>query len=274
MVDYYNAYQIFDDNWTTISLDLEILQEDGILAAKVVDPKMVIKKNSKTNELYEKQEGWIGRIFPFELIQSIYFKEEKNELENLISNLDSEKNEKDELFESIDPNDKAELVDDDGEIVSKKLNAVFLKLKKEQKNGAVFEDGSYESIIIKIDDINNRMKKLKKDIKDLEENLESETISKIESLSDKEIRELLEKKWIDPLCESLVRLGKEVINQYLKKLEYLTKKYEVTMHDISREIDESEKALSDMLINLTGNDYDIKGILEFKKLLRGEEDGE
>ena len=148
------------------------------------------------------------------------------------------------------------------------------KLKKEQKNGAVFEDGSYESIIIKIDDINNRMKKLKKDIKDLEENLESETISKIESLSDKEIRELLEKKWIDPLCESLVRLGKEVINQYLKKLEYLTKKYEVTMHDISREIDESEKALSDMLINLTGNDYDIKGILEFKKLLRGEEDGE
>lgn len=274
LVDYYNAYQIFDDNWTTISLDLEILQEDGILAAKVVDPKMVIKKNSKTNELYEKQEGWIGRIFPFELIQSIYFKEEKNELENLISNLDSEKNEKDELFESIDPNDKAELVDDDGEIVSKKLNAVFLKLKKEQKNGAVFEDGSYESIIIKIDDINNRMKKLKKDIKDLEENLESETISKIESLSDKEIRELLEKKWIDPLCESLVRLGKEVINQYLKKLEYLTKKYEVTMHDISREIDESEKALSDMLINLTGNDYDIKGILEFKKLLRGEEDGE
>ena len=273
LVDYYSAYQIFDDNWTTIALDLEILQEDGMLAAKAVDPKMVIKKNSKTNELYEKQEGWIGRIFPFELIQSIYFKEGKNELENLISNLDSEKNEKDELFDSIDPNDKAELLDDDGEIVSKKLNAVFSKLKKEQKNGAVFEEGSYESIIIKIDDINNRMKKLKKDIKDLEENLEAETISKIKSLSDIEVKELLEKKWIDPLCESLAGLGKEVINQYLKKLEYLTKKYEITMQDITRQIDESEKALSEILTNLTGNDYDIKGILEFKKLLRGEEDG-
>jgi hypothetical protein len=46
------------------------------------------------------------------------------------------------------------------------------------------------------------------------------------------------------------------------------------MHDISQQIDESEKALSEMLSNLTGNAYDIKGILEFKKLLRGEEDGE
>ena len=68
----------------------------------------------------------------------------------------------------------------------------------------------------------------------------------------------------------LIGLGKEVINQYLKKLEYLTKKYEITMHDISQQIDESEKALSEMLSNLTGNAYDIKGILEFKKLLRGE----
>ena len=117
------------------------------------------------------------------------------------------------------------------------------------------------------------MKKLKKDIKDLEENLEAETISKIKSLSDIEVKELLEKKWIDPLCESLAGLGKEVINQYLKKLEYLTKKYEITMQDITRQIDESEKALSEILTNLTGNDYDIKGILEFKKLLRGEEDG-
>ena len=210
MVDYYSAYQIFDDNWTTIALDLEILQKDGILAARTVDPKMVIKKNSKTNELYEKQEGWIGRILPFELIQSIYFKKEKSKLENLISNLDSEKNEKDELFDAIDPNDKAELVDDDGEVVSKKLNAVFSKLKKEQKNGAVFEDGSYESIIIKIDDINNRMKKLKKDIKDLEENLESETISKIENLSDTEVRDYYRKSGLIHCANRLLDLVKKL----------------------------------------------------------------
>lgn len=271
LLDYYDAYQILDDNWTDIALDLETLQMEGLSAVKVVEDKKVLKKNSKTKELYEKIEGKKGRILPFELIQSIYFAEEKNKLDSLIFHLDEAKNEKDELLESIDPNDKAEIADDDGEIVAKKLNAVISKLKKEQKKGAEFDEDSYEDIMMKIDDVNNRMKKLKKDIKELKGSLETETTDKIEGLSDDEIKKLLETKWIAPLHQSLINLGTEVIRQYVKRIEILDKKYKLTMQEVSNQIEESEVELSVMMSNLTGNEYDMKGIEVFKILLGGDD---
>lgn len=273
LIDYYDAYQILDDNWADIALDLETLQMEGLSAVKIVEDKKVLKKNSKTKELYEKTEGKKGRILPFELIQSIYFNEEKNKLDSLSSHLDDAKSEKDELLESIDPNDKAEIVDDDGEIVAKKLNAVISKLKKEQKKGAEFDEDSYEDIMMKIDGVNNRMKKLKKDIKELMETLETETTDKIEGLSDDEIKKLLETKWIAPLHQSLVNLGTEVISQYVKRIAIMDKKYKLTMQEVSNQIEESENELSVMLSNLTGSEYDMKGLGEFKMLLGGDDNG-
>ena len=63
----YEAYQLLDDDWTKIAVDLEIIQTEGFEATKRVDPNMVIKK--KDGKEQEVQEGWVGRIIPFDLIQ-------------------------------------------------------------------------------------------------------------------------------------------------------------------------------------------------------------
>lgn len=44
LVDKYEAYQLLDDDWTKIAVDLEIIQTEGFEATKRVDPNMVIKK--------------------------------------------------------------------------------------------------------------------------------------------------------------------------------------------------------------------------------------
>ena len=180
LVDYYDAYQLLAEDWNKIALDLEIIQVQGMGCLNAVDPLMVTKKNSKTKEVTEVQDGWVGRILPFEIVQDIYFKNDKETLEGLVNSLASYETEKTSLLESIDPNDKSELVDDEGEIVTKKLNAEISKIKKELKKGAEFEEDSYEDIIIKVNTTNEAIKKAKNDIKTLKAKLETDTKTKIE----------------------------------------------------------------------------------------------
>jgi type I restriction enzyme M protein len=68
LIDQYQAYQMLDDHWQAIAVDLEILQTEGFDAARVVEPNLVIKK--KKGKEVEEQEGWKGRVLPFELVQA------------------------------------------------------------------------------------------------------------------------------------------------------------------------------------------------------------
>lgn len=54
LIDKYDAYQLFDDEWEKISGDLEIILTEGFKATKVVEANMVIKKKAgKDTEVQE-----------------------------------------------------------------------------------------------------------------------------------------------------------------------------------------------------------------------------
>ena len=67
LVDPYDVYQNLDDAWNGISIDLEVLGSEGFDAVRAVDPNMVVKK--KAGKDVEVQDGWIGRVLPFDLVQ-------------------------------------------------------------------------------------------------------------------------------------------------------------------------------------------------------------
>ena len=103
VIDPYAAYQILDNVWRIIQVDLEILQTEGESALSVVDPHMITKK--KDDEEIEVQDGWEGHLLPFELVQKMFLQDELTTLEekeavlsDLSSVLDSEK-----LHDSIKP---------------------------------------------------------------------------------------------------------------------------------------------------------------------------
>ena len=102
LIDKYKAYQLIDEEWHEVSTDLEMIQTEGVSCITKVDPNMVVK-NKK-----EVQEGWVGHIIPFDLVQNTLLKEDKNALthtNNLISEYDSQLS---DLVEGISEDDKEE----------------------------------------------------------------------------------------------------------------------------------------------------------------------
>ncbi len=71
LIDKYNAYQILDDEWVKIVVDLEIVHTEGFEATKQVNPNMVVKK--RKGKSVEVQEGWVGNVIPFDITQEKYY---------------------------------------------------------------------------------------------------------------------------------------------------------------------------------------------------------
>lgn len=84
LVDPYDVFELFDNQWNSIVDDLEIIQGEGLEALTTVDEHFVLKKkDGKEEEVIDKIEPWIGRILPFDLVQHILLCEEVGEIGEL-----------------------------------------------------------------------------------------------------------------------------------------------------------------------------------------------
>lgn len=271
LIDYYDCFEALDNVWQEILLDLETVKTQGFAAAREIDDIKVLKKDSKTKKLEEKVIGIDGRLIPFAMIQKLYFSDLADEVAALDADISALTNEKDELLDSIEPDDKTELLkdDDSGDIDSKKLKTKIAEIKKDIKKGAEYEDDSYESIIMSFDETNDKISKAKKALKAKKTALDSKTEEKIKTLTDEEIHNLLVKKWIDPICDGITNLPHVLIFSLESQIDTLSKKYETSFTELDSQISTAESSLSDMLDDLTGNDFDMRGLAGLKTLLGG-----
>ena len=100
--------------------------------------------------------------------------------------------------------------------------------------------------------------------------MEALTKSTIESLSDDDVYMLLEKKWIEGVVSNISKLPETVIDSLVTKVTALASKYATTYFEVENQITETEKDLCAMLDELEGNEFDMKGLSEFKSLLLGD----
>lgn len=258
LVDKYEAYQLLDDDWTKIAVDLEIIQTEGFEATKRVDPNMVIKK--KDGKEQEVQEGWVGRIIPFDLIQDTLLADDRAALKTKENRLSEIASEYEELFDSLTEEEKeGDYAGEDG--------FVNAEIKKALKSDSV--EPETKEKLRKVAALATEEKELKAAIKKDAGLLEGKTKETIESLSDEQVIDLLKDKWITPLIQSLMKLPDSIVNELVSKLEALTKKYETTFAEVKTQISETEKVLSAMIDDLEGNEFDKLGLSEFKKMLGG-----
>lgn len=109
IVDDYEVYQLFANQWAGIEGDLVLLQLDGWNQVRSVEPNMVTKKqDGKDTEI---QEGWKGTILPFDLVQRQLMPDAYVVLEDLHEAQAAAEARKAELFEEIDEEDQG--VDED-----------------------------------------------------------------------------------------------------------------------------------------------------------------
>ena len=259
LVDKYEAYQLLDDDWTNIAIDLEIIQTEGFKATKVVDPNMVVKK--KGNSEQEVQEGWKGRIIPFDLVQDTLLSDDKKAIKEKENRLSEIKSEYEEILETLTEEEKEyDFVNEDG--------WVFTEIKKALKSKDIEQETKEK--VKTVAALNTEEKALKSEIKKESALLEEKTKETIENLSDEQVLELLKEKWINPLIQNLMQLPERIVSELVAKLEALAKKYETTFAEVESQIEETEKELCLMIDNLEGNEFDMLGLHEFKKLLGGE----
>lgn len=260
LVNAYEAYQILDNDWSKIAVDLEIIQTEGFEATKQVDPNMIVKKKDGKDQ--EVQDGWTGHVLPFELVQSALLSDDLAALKADEDRLAEITAAYEEALDQLPEEEKEkEFVNDD------KTAFVWAEVKKAIKAKEL--DADVIAVLKKAYADNEEEKKLKKQIKDKAAELHMATKAAIEGLSDDQVYELLHKKWIVPLTHGLSKLPDSIISDFTASLEKLAAKYSTTFSEVEDQIKETEKELSGMLDLLTGDEFDMQGLEELKKMLGG-----
>ena len=154
LVDKYSAYQILADNWSVIATDLEMIQTEGFEAITQVDPNMVLKKkDANDEEVPEVQEGWKGRVLPFELVQKVILHDEFNELKLLEERIEEIINAYAEIIDSLEPEEKESSVlnDTNDAFVSKELKSAVADILSEIESTEIVALKEYLSLSKKKD---------------------------------------------------------------------------------------------------------------------------
>lgn len=267
LINPYEAYQLLDDEWKKIAIDLEMIQTEGFATIKKVDPNMVMKKKNGKDE--EIQEGWVGRILPFELVQKTYLGEEYKALkakENRLTEIPSEYEEIAETLTEDEKQEQTDVVDDNGAFVIKEVQKALKELRKDCPD----ESKSLMKKLIMVEKLNKEEKELKVQIKKEKDDIHTLTKMTIENLTDEQVYVLLEKKWIDALIDNLNQLPDKVVDVLVSKIQAIAGKYETTYSELEKQIHETELQLCSMMDDLVGDEFDMKGLSEFKALLMGE----
>lgn len=271
LVDCYGAYQILDDQWQHVAQDLEILQTEGFDAVRSVDPHMVPKKRG--NETTEVQDGWQGRILPFELVQRELLGEDTAKVESMEGELQAISSELDEILENFSEDDKEDAKEALNEVGDK---FVFSKVKTVAKAlridmGAEADDeDSLPKRLERAASLNTKKTTLNREVRKAREELDNKTAEAIKGLSDDQARDLLSAKWIDPLVESLSAMPDAIVADLVGKVKALADKYSTTYADLDSQISETEDELTNMLSDLCGSEFDMAGIRELRQLLGGD----
>ncbi|HFC8837972.1 TPA: type I restriction-modification system subunit M [Neisseria subflava] len=288
LLDFYTAYQKLDDLWRAdvagIAADLEMIQTEGKQAIKQVDPFMVLKKDSKTKKEAEVQDGWVGHILPFELVQAVKLPQELAnlkaketrlaeivaEMQSILENLSEEEkacpavNEEGDGFINAEiPKALQQELEADGVAIAKKADltkAIDKHIFAEESLGAKLQ-AAYKLLA--------EEKTLKAELKTQSAELHSKTKAAIESLNDAEALDLLRQKWFVPLNAAMCRLPENMLAQFSQKLTALCDKYADTYQHISERKQESATALAQMMDELTGSEFDLQGIAAWQAILKG-----
>ena len=253
LVDRYAAYQALSDNWQTIVSDIEMLQTEGLDAARVVEEATKLVK--KGDDEVEVPDGLKGRIIPFTLVQQTKFGAELQAISDMESRSEEIVAEIEEIKEGFTEDEAQEYLEgDDTPKLDKK------KIKKDAKaKGDDIEPETKEKLkqLVALWD---EQTKQSKTLKEARQALIDKTRAAIESLTDEEIASLLHMKWIDPVCEGINGTLSAELDKMEKGIVALAGKYAVSFHQLNEQLASTQDELSGLISQLEGDESSIDGL--------------
>ena len=250
IVDPYDIYQMFSDQWPIIINDIEVIQTEGIDAVRTVEPAMKLVK--KGDEEIEVEDGMKGRVIPFEMVQDEMFRGELWSIRKKDNRIEAIASEVEEIRDNFTE-------DESQEYLNEKENLDTSKIKKDAKaKGDDIEPETKEKLK-KLVALWDEKSKLDKALKAERKALEEKTIVEIQNLSDFYIEIYLGRKWITPVMDKIladVYKADFIIDQ----VKALAQKYAVSYHDLNTQLVEAQDELSGLITQLEGDESSIEGL--------------
>ena len=257
LVDRYAVYQALADNWQAIISDIETIQEEGFDAVRVVETAYKLVK--KDNEDVEVPDGLTGHIIPFCLVQQTKFQTELQALSALQSRVEAISGELDEVRDSFTEEELEAYCD------SEKDNAFDKKKITADAKPKADVEAETKTKLKKIVALWNEQTQTNKQIKADKQALEEKTIKAIENLSDEEAATLLHHKWINPICNDIDNTLRSVLSALESETLALSEKYATSYKQINDDMAAANKQLAELVEQLTGDEFAIKGLKELVK---------
>jgi len=200
-------------------------------------------------------------------VQTTILKKEYDKLKKKENRLSEMPSEYEEIIESLTEEEKEmDILNEAGDaFVAKELAKRLKEIVADTQEMKIFKEK-----LKKADKLLKEEKELRAEVKKETIQLHILTKETIENLSDEQAYMLLEKKWTQTLIQNLNGLPDMLVDKLIDKVQALCNKYSVTYYEIEKQIKETEKQLCDMIDELEGDEFDMKGLKEFKKLLGGE----
>ncbi|MDD4534998.1 MAG: N-6 DNA methylase, partial [Prevotella sp.] len=256
LVDKYTTYQALANNWQTIVNDIETIQSDGIDAVRAVEQAYKIKKDG--DEEIEVPDGLKGRILPFELVQSEKFQSELDAIEQMQTEVDECASELEDAPNGFTEEEAVVYLEDgDGLKLNKK------KVTSDAKSKSNDIDSETKVKLKAIVALWDRQSKTNKAIKVAKADLEAKTIEVIKNLTDNEVDEFLHCKWIKPVCKSILDSLNVQLTSLNNSVVNLIIKYNESYLDIESQINKSNHIMAELINQLTGDEYTMKGLNMF-----------
>ena len=250
IVDPYDIYQMFSDQWPIIINDIEVIQTEGIDAVRTVEPAMKLVK--KGDEEIEVEDGMKGRVIPFEMVQDEMFRGELWSIRKKDNRIEAIASEVEEIRDNFTE-------DESQEYLNEKENLDTSKIKKDAKaKGDDIEPETKEKLK-KLVALWDEKSKLDKALKVERKALEEKTIVEIQNLSNFYIEIYLGRKWITPVMDKIladVYKADFIIDQ----VKALAQKYAVSYHDLNSQLVEAQDELSGLITQLEGDESSIEGL--------------
>ena len=250
IVDPYDIYQMFSDQWPIIINDIEVIQTEGIDAVRTVEPAMKLVK--KGDEEIEVEDGMKGRVIPFEMVQDEIFREELWSIHKKENRVEAIASEVEEIRDNFTE-------DESQEYLNEKENLDTSKIKKDAKaKGDDIEPETKEKLK-KLVALWDEKSKLDKALKAERKVLEEKTIVEIQNLSDFYIEVYLGRKWITPVMDKILADVYKA-DFIIDKVKALAQKYAVSYHDLNTQLVEAQDELSGLITQLEGDESSIEGL--------------
>ena len=257
LVDRYAVYQALADNWQAIISDIETIQEEGFDAVRVVETAYKLVK--KDNEDVEVPDGLTGHIIPFCLVQQTKFQTELQDLSALQSRVEAISGELDEVRDSFTEEELEAYCD------SEKDNAFDKKKITADAKPKADVEAETKTKLKKIVTLWNEQTQTNKQIKADRQALEEKTIKAIENLSDEEAATLLHHKWINSICNDIDNTLHAVLSALESEALAFSEKYATSYKQINDDMAVANKQLAELVEQLTGDEFAIKGLKELVK---------